>query len=150
MEAWTQSPLVFCSNVLNDIILYENICIFIKASLMFVPEALIDNKSALGKAWCQMVDKVLLEPLLIYIVDYILRNKLPWINANPVYGVNTICLQVRRLRWGHPSLFHTATSLLIWYKMFCMRDISYRFIWMEFISMFSMYAQSGMHSRFNW
>ena len=33
--------------------------------------------------------------------------------ANPVYGVATICHQVRWLRWGHPSLFHTATSLLI-------------------------------------
>ena len=31
--------------------------------------------------------------------------------ANPVYGVATICHQVRCLRWGHPSLFHTATSL---------------------------------------
>ena len=36
--------------------------------------------------------------------------------ANPVYSVATICHQVRCLRWGHPSLFHTATSLLIWYK----------------------------------
>ena len=33
--------------------------------------------------------------------------------ANPVYGVAAICHQVRWLRWGHPSLFHTATSLLI-------------------------------------
>ena len=33
--------------------------------------------------------------------------------ANPVYGVATICHQVRWLRWGHPSLFHTATSLLV-------------------------------------
>ena len=33
--------------------------------------------------------------------------------ANPVYGVATICHQVRCLRWGHPSPFHTATSLLI-------------------------------------
>ena len=40
-----------------------------------------------------------------------------------LYGVATICHQVRWLRWGYPSLFHTATSLLIWYKMFCMRDI---------------------------
>ena len=70
--------------------------------------------------------------------------------ANPVYGVATICHQVRWLRWGHPSLFHADTSLLIWYKMFCVRDISYRLIWMEFINMFSMYAQSGMHSRFNY
>ena len=30
--------------------------------------------------------------------------------ANPVYGVATICHQVRCLRWGHPSPFHTATS----------------------------------------
>ena len=36
--------------------------------------------------------------------------------ANPVYGISTICHQVRWLRWGHPSLFHTATSLLIWKK----------------------------------
>ena len=70
--------------------------------------------------------------------------------ANPVYGVATICHQVRWLRWGHPSLFHATTSLLIWYKMFCVRDISYRRIWMEFINMFSVYAQSVTHSRFNW
>ena len=70
--------------------------------------------------------------------------------ANPVYGIATICHQVRWLRWGHSSLFHTATSLLIWYKMFCMRDISYRLTWMEFINMFSVYAQSGTHSHFDW
>ena len=69
--------------------------------------------------------------------------------ANPVYGVAIICHQVRWLRWGHPNLFHIATFLLIWYKMFCVRDISYRLIWMEFINMFSVYAQSGAHSRFN-
>ena len=33
--------------------------------------------------------------------------------ADPVYGVATICHQVRCLRWGQPSLFHTAMSLLI-------------------------------------
>ena len=60
--------------------------------------------------------------------------------ANPVYGVATICHQVRWLRRGHPSLFHIATSLLIWYEMFCLRDISYRLTWMEFINLFSMYA----------
>ena len=54
----------------------------------------------------------------------------------PVYGVATICHQFRWLRWGYPSLFHTAMSLLIWYKMFCVRDISYRLIWMEFITCF--------------
>ena len=70
--------------------------------------------------------------------------------ANPAYGVATICHQVRWLRWGHPSLFHTATSLLIWCKMFCVRDISYRLIWMEFINMFSVHALSGTHNRFNW
>ena len=76
---------------------------------------------------------------------------LPCVNyANPAYGAATICHQVRWLRWGHPSLFHTATSLLIWYNMFCVRDISYRLIWMEFINMFSVQAQSGTHSRFNW
>ena len=44
--------------------------------------------------------------------------------TNPVYGVATICHQVGCSRWGHPSLFHTATSLLISYKLSCMRDIS--------------------------
>ena len=39
---------------------------------------------------------------------------------------------------GGISLYHTATSRLIWYKMF-LRDISYRLIWMEFINMFSVY-----------
>ena len=79
------------------------------------------------------------------------RTRNLWNYANPVYGAATICHQVRWLRWGHPSLFHTATSLLIWYKMFCARDISYRLIiviWMEFINMFSVYAQSGTHCRF--
>ena len=70
--------------------------------------------------------------------------------ADPVYGVATICHQVRWLRWGHPSLFHTATSLLIWYKIFCVRDISYILIRVEFINILSVYAQSGTHSRFNW
>ena len=70
--------------------------------------------------------------------------------ANPVYGVATICHQVRCLRWGHPRLFHTATSLLIWYKMFCMRDISYRPTWMKFINMLSVYTQPGTHRRVHW
>ena len=70
--------------------------------------------------------------------------------TNLVYGVAAICYQVHWLLWVHPSLFHTATSLLIWYKMFCVRDISYRLIWMEFINMISMYAQSGTHSHFTW
>ena len=65
--------------------------------------------------------------------------------ANPIYGVAIICHQIRCLCWGHPSLFHTARSLLIWYKMFCMRDISYRLIYVKFINMLSMYAKSGMH-----
>ena len=71
---------------------------------------------------------------------------------------NLNSLAFGKLRWPciwcchclHPSLFHTATSLLIWYKMFCMRDVSYRLIWMKFINIFSVYAQSGMHRRFNW
>ena len=70
--------------------------------------------------------------------------------ANPAYGVATICHQVRCLLWGHPSLFHIATSLLIWYKMLCMRYISYRLTWMKFINMLSVYTQSGTHRRVNW
>ena len=70
--------------------------------------------------------------------------------ADPVYGVATICHQVRWLHWGHPSLFHTTMSLLIWNKMFCMSDISCRLIWMKYINMLSVYAQSGTHRPFNW
>ena len=47
------------------------------------------------------------------------------------------------MRWGLPSLFYAATPLINWYKMACMRDILYRLIWMKFISMLSMYVQSG-------
>ena len=54
------------------------------------------------------------------------------------------------LRWGHPSHFHTATTLLIRYEMLCMREISYRLIWMKFINMLSVCAQCGTHRRFNW
>ena len=81
---------------------------------------------------------------------FVLGRKRPYNYADPVYGVATICHQVRCLRWGQPSLFHTAMSLLIWYKMFCMRDISYRLIWMKYINMLSVYAQSGTHRPVNW
>ena len=67
-----------------------------------------------------------------------------------VYDVAIICHQVRCICWGHPSLFHTAMSLLSWYQLFCTGDISYRFIWMKFINMLSMCVQSGMHRHFHW
>ena len=51
---------------------------------------------------------------------------------------------------GGMRVSHTATSLLIWYKMFCTRDISYRLTWMKFINMLSLYTQSGTHRRVNW
>ena len=93
--------------------------------------------------WCLSLDSFLLYSSQYFV--YHVHNY-----ANPVYRVATICHQVRWLRWGHPSLFHIATSLLIWYKMFCVRDVSYRLIWMELINMFSEYAQSGTHGHFNW
>ena len=47
-------------------------------------------------------------------LSYPLREILLLFNyTNPVYGVATIRHQVCCLRWGHPSLFHTATFLLI-------------------------------------
>ena len=48
---------------------------------------------------------------------------------------------------GHQSLFCAATSLLIWNKMFCVRDISNRLIGMEFINMFSMYNYCGFNTQ---
>ena len=92
--------------------------------------------------------------LMIIVVCYSLSSwslvSFAGCRASPVYVVATICHQVRCLRWGHPSLFHTATALLIWYKMLRMRDISYRLIWMKFINMLSVCAQTGTHRRFNW
>ena len=73
-----------------------------------------------------------------------------WITPNPHMMLPLFATTFAVLRWGHPSLFHTAPSLLIWYKMFCVRDISCRLIYMEFIDMFSVYAQSGTYSRFNY
>ena len=51
---------------------------------------------------------------------------------------------------SHPSLFHTATSLLNWYKMACMANILHRLIWVKFMSILSMYVQSGTHKHFHW
>ena len=88
---------------------------------------------------------------LVVMHPYALSHNKAVLNyVNHVYGVATICHQVRCLRWGHPSLFHTVTSLLIWYNIFCMRDTSYRLIWIKFINMLSVYAQSGAHGRFKW
>ena len=103
------------------------------------------NSVGCDTAWQYMQSCLADKRFLDQICDNIMDN-----NANPVYGVATICHQVRCLRWGHPSLFHTATSLLIWYKMFSMRDILYRLMWMKFINMLSVYVQSGTHRRFNW
>ena len=91
------------------------------------------HKSSLGSWNGTICLKFFLQLLVLTVV--IPRS--PNNYANPVYGFATICHQVRCLRWGHPSLFYTATSLLILYKMFCMRDISYRLIWMKFINMLS-------------
>ena len=65
----------------------------ITISLMFAPKSPID-KSALGQV--TVWGKSLLP-------EHVTPN-----SANPVYGVATICHQVRRLCWGHPSLIHTA------------------------------------------
>ena len=56
-------------------------------------------------------------------------------NLNPIQGVATICHQVRCMRWGHPSLFDAATSLLNWYKMACTANILHRHIWAKFMNM---------------
>ena len=46
------------------------------------------------------------------------------------------------------SLSYSHASLS-WYKHFCMRYISYRLMWIQFINMLSVYVQSGTHRRFN-
>ena len=45
---------------------------------------------------------------------------------------------------GHPSLFHTTTSFLIWYKMTYIIQTYMDGIYKDV----SVYAQSGTHSRF--
>ena len=46
---------------------------------------------------------------------------------------------------GVTSVVGVPSTHLVWYIMFCVSDISYRLIWMEFMNMFSVYAQSGTH-----
>ena len=82
--------------------------------------------------------------------SFILFVKNSMITLTPYMVLPLFAIRFAEYAGGHPSLFHTATSLLIGYKMFCVRDISYRLKWMEFINMFYVYAQSGMHSHFNW
>ena len=71
-------------------------------------------------------------------------------NLNLVWGIATICHQVCCMHWGHPSLFYAATSLLNWYKMIWMANILHRLIWVKFMSMLSMYVQSGTNRHFHW
>ena len=52
--------------------------------------------------------------------------------------------------WVHPSIFHAAAYLLNWYKMACMANVLHRLIWVKFMSMLSMYVQSGTHRHFHW
>ena len=49
------------------------------------------------------------------------------------------------IRRGQTSLLYAATSLLNCYKKACTGHILHRLIWMEFISMLSMYAQFGVY-----
>ena len=104
---------------------------------LYVSYMYIEFKAAHSVQWVSMFAKF---------TDTVIILRWPRIY---IYGGAIICHQARWLRWGHPSLFHIAMSLLIWYEMFCVRDISCRLIWMEFINIFSVYAQSGAHSRFN-
>ena len=120
-------------------------CWFLTASKVLSQLIVSQKWNRLNKwffSYCLHVDSWIVTPGIVYILS---DNY-----ANPVYNVSTICHQVCCLRWGHPSLFHTATSLFIWYKMFRMRDISYRLIWMKFINMLSVFAQCGTHRHFNW
>ena len=111
------------------------------------------NVSRIGRGFESMTSRVSETPLDTYSGGQRANHSAmthPSNYANPVYGVATICHQVRCLRWGHPSLFRTAKSLLIWYKIFCMRDILFRLTWMKFINTLSVYAQSGTHRRVKW
>ena len=63
-----------------------------------------------------------------------------------LYDTRFICC----MRWGHPSLFDAATSLLSWYKMACMANEIHRLIWVKFMSMLLMYVQPGTHRHFHW
>ena len=64
--------------------------------------------------------------------------------ANPVYGVPTICHQVRCLRRRHPSLFHTATSFF--YIKCSAWEIYHADVYGW--TLLSVYAQSGRHRRY--
>ena len=64
---------------------------------------------------------------------------------NLIWGVAIIYHQVRCMHWGHPGLFHAIMSFLKWYKIVCMGDILNWLIWINFLSILSIYVQFGVY-----
>ena len=66
----------FADGIFRCIFVNEKFCILIKISMKFVPKGPIDNNSALVKikAWCEMGDKPLSEPMLTRFTDAHMRH----------------------------------------------------------------------------
>ena len=72
----------FADDIFKHIFFNENVWIFIKISLKFVPKGPINNIPALVQimAWCRSGDKPLSEPMMVSLLTHICVTQPQWIN----------------------------------------------------------------------
>ena len=150
---WTNIDPVLCCHVASPftrpqlvkfVIVLEYICILLQTTMIYFSSMHCFNvKKLYHTTYCHIqslhtVNENYMKPHLDFISNFMYDN-VKWMESFPsLSSLHRIFIQLRQPRiWcchylppgsliarGHPSLFHTATSLLIWYKMFCVRDIS--------------------------
>ena len=119
--------------------------------LTWMPQVLTDDKSTLIQVmtWCHQATSHYLSQCWPGSLSPYGVTRPQWVNKhntpNPVCSVATICHQVCFVHWGHPSLFHTASFLLNWYKIIDMENLLYGFFKVKFTNMLSIYVKFGTH-----
>ena len=78
-----QNGCHLADNIFKSIFLSENVWIFTKISLKFVPKDPINNISSLVQtmAWGRLDDKPLSEPIMISLLMYICVTRPQWVNS---------------------------------------------------------------------
>ena len=73
----------FSDDIFKCIFLNENVWIFIKISLKFVPKVPINNIPAWVQkmAWCRLGDKSLSEPMLVSLLTHIRITRPQWVKS---------------------------------------------------------------------
>ena len=114
----TFRPRQNCRHFEDDIFkcffLNENVWIWLKISLKFVPNVRINNTPALVQimAWRLPGDKPLSELMMVSLLTHICGTRPQWVNAiwhHPILSINPICL--------HCYVFHISVELS-WYQCF--------------------------------